>query len=396
MNSQNINKDTYIEILKDKDLIDEDIVLIFKTITSLDKQEASATELSRIIGWNDKNSIIGKIVGSGKRIIKKYNIDLRKREDGTKVYWELFFDGYFKGKYFIYSVKPELMKALNETGVLRSDSVFSNQDSYLFIWNPKNWDWIHLEENIAELRKYGKIIIEWSCISHKSIRIGDRAFIAVVGQEPRGVFASGYVISEPFLSPHWEDKKKNIYRVSIELEILLNPMKEKILETVAFNSESMKKQTWTPQSSGIRIQKEAVMELEELWFNFVSSQSNMNEIKDKPEVGQYYEGKVTEVKHNTYERNPFARRKCLEYYGYKCKICNFDFEKTYGNVGYKFIHVHHITPISNIGKEILVDPIKDLIPICPNCHAMVHRSNPPISIEEMKEIVTENRAGSGN
>lgn len=51
-----------------------------------------------------------------------------------------------------------------------------------------------------------------------------------------------------------------------------------------------------------------------------------------------------------------------------------------------FIHVHHINQISDIGKEYEVDPIKDLIPVCPNCHAMIHSKRPAFTIEEIKEI----------
>ena len=62
-----------------------------------------------------------------------------------------------------------------------------------------------------------------------------------------------------------------------------------------------------------------------------------------------------------------ARRKCLEHYGFTCAVCDFDFAGVYGAIAKKFIHVHHKIPLSEIGKEYVVDPIKDLIPVCPNC-----------------------------
>jgi len=80
--------------------------------------------------------------------------------------------------------------------------------------------------------------------------------------------------------------------------------------------------------------------------------------------------KIVEV--NAYERNPVARAKCIEYHGCCCKICGIDFEKAYGDFAKGFIHVHHIKPIHEIGEEYEVDPINDLIPVCPNCHAMLH------------------------
>lgn len=102
----------------------------------------------------------------------------------------------------------------------------------------------------------------------------------------------------------------------------------------------------------------------------------------------FYEGAGVKVTVNKYERNPEARRKCIEYNGCKCNICGINFEEVYGDIGKGFIHVHHITPISQITKEYKVDYKKDLIPVCPNCHAMLHRkvNGKCFSIEELKEL----------
>lgn len=86
-----------------------------------------------------------------------------------------------------------------------------------------------------------------------------------------------------------------------------------------------------------------------------------------------YEGLKSVIEINKYERNYRARKECIEHYGYNCKVCGINFEKEYGEVGKDFIHVHHIVPLSEIGKEYQINPIKDLIPVCPNCHAMIHR-----------------------
>jgi predicted HNH restriction endonuclease len=96
------------------------------------------------------------------------------------------------------------------------------------------------------------------------------------------------------------------------------------------------------------------------------------------------EGEVFKKLVNKYERNANARKACISHHGTVCKICNFDFRKVYGDIGAGFIHVHHIIPLSKIGKNYKVDPIKDLVPICPNCHAMIHRRNPTFSVEELK------------
>ena len=88
---------------------------------------------------------------------------------------------------------------------------------------------------------------------------------------------------------------------------------------------------------------------------------------------KYQEGAVMQVLINKFERNSEARRQCIEAHGCYCHVCGLDFAKMYGEIGDGFIHVHHIVPLSSIGAEYNVDPIKDLIPVCPNCHAMLHR-----------------------
>ena len=105
------------------------------------------------------------------------------------------------------------------------------------------------------------------------------------------------------------------------------------------------------------------------------------------EVDRYIEGATKQVLVNAYERNNEARSACLAHYGYSCVICGFNFESTYGAIGQNFAHVHHIRPISSIGQEHTIDPIEDLRPVCPNCHSMLHKSNPPFTISEMQEIM---------
>lgn len=85
------------------------------------------------------------------------------------------------------------------------------------------------------------------------------------------------------------------------------------------------------------------------------------------------EGKRKSVLVNVYERNPIARARCMNNYGAQCQVCDLSFESKYGDVGKDFIHVHHIIPLHQIQKDYIVDPITDLIPVCPNCHAMLHR-----------------------
>lgn len=102
------------------------------------------------------------------------------------------------------------------------------------------------------------------------------------------------------------------------------------------------------------------------------------------------EGAVSRIEVNKYERNSINRQACIMIHGCVCKICRFDFKKVYGLIGEGYIHVHHVVPVSMLGPDYIINPAKDLIPVCPNCHAMLHRRNPPFTEEELREIIKEN------
>jgi predicted HNH restriction endonuclease len=99
---------------------------------------------------------------------------------------------------------------------------------------------------------------------------------------------------------------------------------------------------------------------------------------------KYLEGSVKAIAVNAYERNLKARAACIKHFGLACVVCGFDFKAVYGGIGTGFIHVHHIVPLAEIGKQYELDPIKDLRPVCPNCHAIIHRTQPARTVEQLK------------
>lgn len=101
----------------------------------------------------------------------------------------------------------------------------------------------------------------------------------------------------------------------------------------------------------------------------------------------YEEGREQVVRVTKHERNPINRRLCLAVKGYTCAVCGLEFEKVYGEIGKGFIEVHHSVPVSMMEDGHVVDPIAELYPLCSNCHSMVHRKNPPYTIEELKSRI---------
>ena len=137
-----------------------------------------------------------------------------------------------------------------------------------------------------------------------------------------------------------------------------------------------------------------------LFLDHISRQFNAELIETNfpDEAGtenqSFPEGAKQTVQVNRYERNPEARAKCIEIHKARCKICEMSFAETYGTFAKDFIHVHHITPLHQISESYEVNPETDLIPVCPNCHAMLHRQENgiPMTVERLKLLYEVSRS----
>jgi HNH endonuclease len=99
------------------------------------------------------------------------------------------------------------------------------------------------------------------------------------------------------------------------------------------------------------------------------------------------EGALKTVELTIYERNATARRLCIEHFGPTCQACGLNYEDKYGSIGANLVHVHHVTPLSAIGKTYQVDPVRDLVPLCATCHHVVHRRDPPCPVAEIRDAI---------
>ncbi|MGO7968142.1 HNH endonuclease [Rhizobium ruizarguesonis] len=107
----------------------------------------------------------------------------------------------------------------------------------------------------------------------------------------------------------------------------------------------------------------------------------------------FSEGEPQTVELTKYERNAAARRECIKHFGHKCQACDLSYEERYGPIGADLIHVHHVMPLSQIGESYQVDPIRDLVPLCANCHHVAHRRNPPYTVAELRTALAEQADG---
>ena len=266
--------------------------------------------------------------------------------------------------------------------------------TFLLTWKPKLYDqWlVDIPELIMEINENGFCKYGWSTGSSKKIQPNDRVFMMKLGENP-GIVASGWTASDVYEDKHWNPKAKSkkANYVEVDFDTIINPETEAIFPLpLQKNGVYRNQKTWTPQSSGMELHDEVAEKLEKDWANFLRRPVPVREISYADEVDfqkTFREGAPKKVTTTVYERKPAARAICIKFYGAVCKVCEFDFSKKYGELGKGFIHVHHLQPKAEIGKSVKLNPIRDLRPVCPNCHAMIHQRKPVYSIEELKMIM---------
>jgi 5-methylcytosine-specific restriction protein A len=102
------------------------------------------------------------------------------------------------------------------------------------------------------------------------------------------------------------------------------------------------------------------------------------------------EGAVTYTTSRRYERSRFNRRIAIQIHGTSCFGCDFSFQNFYGDVGIDVIEVHHLLPVHLMEQSRVVDPRTELVPLCSNCHTLVHRIDPPYTLSDLRKFVDQN------
>lgn len=109
------------------------------------------------------------------------------------------------------------------------------------------------------------------------------------------------------------------------------------------------------------------------------------------------EGRIRQVNITRHERNRELRQRCLQRYGYVCQVCGMNFEERYGDIGKDFIEVHHLNPIAQTDGEHALDPEIGLVPLCSNCHSMIHRGGKdglPMKLDDLKALYNQHKKES--
>jgi 5-methylcytosine-specific restriction protein A len=262
--------------------------------------------------------------------------------------------------------------------------------TFLCTWNPDTteWDEKEIERDAAITDAGGRVPFRWAVgIRRGGICPDDRVFM-VRQRHERGIVASGQFTSEAYEGRHWNDPRRTTMYADMEWDTVLHHEDRLPVEVLKRNLPGV---VWDRlQGSGVQVKPPHDAKLERAWSDHLG-----NEPYKKPDelLGEegYAEGAVRRVEVNRYERDRRARQKCIAIHGCSCAVCSLDFSKVYGEIGVGFIEVHHLVPLANVTKGYKVDPRKDLRPVCPNCHAMLHKKpgGVPFTVKELQARLTK-------
>lgn len=248
--------------------------------------------------------------------------------------------------------------------------------NYLLTWNPKITKWDTLDSEISKVEKKHSTNVRWSCGMNKSIKPDDLIILMRLGREPKGIVGLGYSNTEVETRPHWKEEERLKGKSARSVKINFFQLQSKPIIPLASLQKEFPNFNWTPQSSGIGVSDQIAFKL----FEEVI-EKNTGKVS-------LLEGTARQSTILRYDRNPLARQLCIDYYGYDCHVCGFNFAAKYGReLGNQYIEVHHLHPLSQTMGEYSVDPVRDLRPVCSNCHRMLHRKKEVISIDELKSYV---------
>ena len=144
--------------------------------------------------------------------------------------------------------------------------------TFLLSYNPRHWQWNQLTDVKRHLEANGSVESRWSCSNTTQITAGARLFIIRLGVPPKGIFASGYAISDWYPDVHWDSARAaqgdTTHYVRTRLDKLFDPDNEPILTLDQLKQPPFSHTHWEIRASGVRIPSSIADDLEERWEQF--------------------------------------------------------------------------------------------------------------------------------
>lgn len=251
-------------------------------------------------------------------------------------------------------------------------------------WNPmegSRWDYRAVVEQVADS---GRFLERWTVGACWNILPETEVWLLLQGANDAGsgLIGHGVVMSAAVETRGLEDTDTMDGDASIAFDALL-PLGEQVRPDIL--SAALPGIPWGKAAAGtVAVPPPAEPALRKLWREQGPAPAGHTELVPgtcPPEA-------VARIEMNRYERNDDARRICLAFHGTSCAVCGFSFEASYGEIGAGFIDVHHLVPPALLGTGYQLDPVADLVPLCPNCHAIAHLGvGSPRTVSELRNII---------
>ncbi|MBP3887988.1 MAG: hypothetical protein J6F30_10160 [Cellulosilyticum sp.] len=302
--------------------------------------EVGPKELSTEEGYSSTYPFKEVITALGKRIKTTLKVDVPNDDDGKPIWWHLLFNGGLKdNSSFEWSLKNDLRNAIKEL-------IESGTFEQVSVQSEKSLQSVE-EEAVVKKEKVEEKVT--STQKDDGLSAFDRLFEAIMAPTPTA--------------------KEETVTESKQESVITKKEVEPIAKPKQMDEEKI-------------IQPKVEAKLEET-PHIVESQVATETVREDKET-EMVETVQTEASNTDYKSR--IKKECIEYYGAICDICGFDFGYTYGEAYESCIQVHHV---NHVDDEITEDthPTKDLIPVCCNCHHVMHSQNPPISVDQMRNMV---------
>jgi 5-methylcytosine-specific restriction protein A len=267
-------------------------------------------------------------------------------------------------------------------------------EAIILAWNPDRRDGWHYAAAVEQVIETGQFLASWTVPAQEEIRSGAEAWLWLQGRTRCGLLGHGLVVSA---DPETLDERPGeahatgpaimSRRITVAFDALLPPGDEILPGILA---EAVPEVGWAAMKHPVMM-LDPLLEpkVRDVWREFGPAR-----VSDPTDLvpGSYPTQAASRVQVNRYERNLEAQRICVAHHGASCAACGFSFESAYGGAGAGFIQVHHLVPASQIGSDYQLDPVADLVPLCPNCHAMAHLEvGTPRTVAELRRLM----AGAG-
>jgi 5-methylcytosine-specific restriction enzyme A len=226
--------------------------------------------------------------------------------------------------------------------------------------------------------QYKKVLLPGTKVIYYKGRIKDKKF-----EKQRLSNDPHYFGKAEITSVVPEDGTKNYFALMDGYSLFLKAIPAKIDgQTIEPIPESKKSNYW--QFSARKIDEQVYNEIvKQEYISYIK----LNDLEKDIFESEEPEGALKKVYTTVYERNKKYRDEAVRTQGYACKVCEFNFKETYGEWGEGYIHVHHVRPLYLNAGPVVPNIETDLIVVCANCHAMIHRRRDQVlTIDELKQF----------